>query len=46
MIPMNTVIATIACASALFLFLVMIACAFAGNPVKDAFEEIQKEDAK
>lgn len=43
---MSTVISTIACASALFLFLVMLACAFAGKPVQDELNEIQSEDAK
>jgi hypothetical protein len=36
----------IALASAAFLVTVMVLCACAGKPVKEALDEIQKEDAK
>jgi hypothetical protein len=36
----------IALASAVFLFTIMVVCAFAGKPARDALDEIQQEDAK
>ena len=42
----TSVIIGISAAASVFLLLLVIACAFAGKPMKAALDEIQAEDAK